>query len=730
MAASGTASPRVLTYTIHKCSSYSSNYLPTNILVDNPNDQSSRWSSDSNYPPQFLILKLEKPAIAMTVTFGKYEKTHVCNLKKFKIYGGLNDEHMTELLQSGLRNDDMKETFNLKHELHGKMFPCNFIKIVPIMSHGPSFNFSIWFVELQGVDDPEIVEPSLAWFNTYREREAIRLCLKHFRQQNYTEAFESLQKRTKISLEHQMLTELHEKLVINDDFEGCERLMEEAANNSVFCQYISQLDYKPKWTAIMPLPQNEHSTSCPHPGMRGGHQMAIDMEAQVIYLIGGWDGIMDLSDFWSFSVESGHWSCLSSNTEEDGGPSARSCHKMCLDGRKKLIYTLGRYLDSRTRNATPLKNDFYVYDITSNQWTLISEDTSTEGGPSLIFDHQMCIDVEKSTIYVFGGRILTSAGSDERGQEPVFSGLFSYHCPTNTWTKLKDDCPELPSRNGHSMLFHTSKRLLYIFAGQRGKEFLSDFITYNVDTQEITKSLVIDSNNQVPAAGFTQRATIDPDLNEIHVLSGLSKDKDKEKSEETVRHSFWVQDLERKTWSCVYKNENMGHHYWTKMQNVEPCPRFAHQLVFDHIHKIHYLFGGNPGKFSLQKRRLDDFWSLKLSRPSPDYLLRRCRYLIRKQRFRELATRDPFEALRYLQNELSQTVAHDDPEESKEFRLLASNLFARQQLTEEQMITDSESLSPPSDGFAGRTQLFDTLVAFFPEHMTQPRENLVDLITF
>ena len=37
---------------------------------------------------------------------------------------------------------------------------------VPIMSHGPSFNFSIWFVELQGMNDPEIVEPSLAWFNT------------------------------------------------------------------------------------------------------------------------------------------------------------------------------------------------------------------------------------------------------------------------------------------------------------------------------------------------------------------------------------------------------------------------------------------------------------------------------------------------------------------------------------------------------------------------------------
>lgn len=64
--------------------------------------------------------------------------------------------------------------------------------------------------------------------------------------------------------------------------------------------------------------------------------------------------------------------------------------------------------------------------------------------------------------------------------------------------------------------------------------------------------------------------------------------------------------------SCVYKNENIGQQYWTKMQNVEPCPRFAHQLVYDDIHKVHYLFGGNPGKASIPKMRLDDFWSLKV----------------------------------------------------------------------------------------------------------------------
>lgn len=50
----------------------------------------------------------------------------------------------------------------------------------------------------------------------------------------------------------------------------------------------------------------------------------------------------------------------------------------------------------------------------------------------------------------------------------------------------------------------------------------------------------------MPMTGFTQRATIDPELNEIHVLSGLSKDK--EKREENVRNSFWIYDIARNNW--------------------------------------------------------------------------------------------------------------------------------------------------------------------------------------
>jgi len=54
--------------------------------------------------------------------------------------------------------------------------------------------------------------------------------LKHFRQHHYTEAYDALQKKSKISLEHPSLTQLHTKLVIDGDFDKCEELVENACS--------------------------------------------------------------------------------------------------------------------------------------------------------------------------------------------------------------------------------------------------------------------------------------------------------------------------------------------------------------------------------------------------------------------------------------------------------------------------------------------------------------------
>lgn len=37
---------------------------------------------------------------------------------------------------------------------------------------------------------------------------------------------------------------------------------------------------------------------------------------------------------------------------------------------------------------------------------------------------------------------------------------------------------------------------------------------------------------------------------------------------------------------CIYKNHNSDEQYWNKMQHLEPCPRFAYQLVYDPKNKV------------------------------------------------------------------------------------------------------------------------------------------------
>ncbi|CAG7818322.1 unnamed protein product [Allacma fusca] len=839
------SSPSKLSYAIHKCSSFSSTYFPENILEDKPKDQTSRWSSDSNTPPQFLMLKLQRVAIVESITFGKFEKTHVCNLKKFKIFGGLTEANMIELLESGLKNDSYPETFTLKHDIDGYSFPCKFIKIVPLQSWGPSFNFSIWYVELNGVDDFEYVKPSISRFNSYREREAIRVCLKHLREHNYLDAFESLQKKTRIQLEHPLMTELHDILVMKGDYAGAEKFLERSADKNLFHDFISQQDYQASWAPISPEINSDgdnHHGGPDRPGMRGGHQMCIDPHGEVIYLFGGWDGNQDLADFWCFHLTTSKWTLISPNTELEGGPTPRSCHKMCLDSERRQIFTLGRYIDSQTPNRFLMKSDFFVYDIETNKWTLITEDTAAMGGPQLVFDHQICMDVEKQTIYVFGGRILSSSpsvsetlnpnlfsvvmnnnnnnealvvgnvspsrrrvsdvverefhqedveyqnfaaigvdeilegpgnGNNNQAVVPIpsasasspssasselsYSGLFAYHIPTNSWTLLRCDVATpkptvntFRSRVGHSMLFHPGLRKLYVFAGQRSKEYLNDFFSYDVDNDEI--EIISDGSKKnghnTPSAGFTQRATIDPELNEIYIFSykslissgkhktiaiiGLSKDKDKR--DENVQNSFWVFDITRKSWSCVYKNDASGES-WNQIQNMEPCPRFAHQLVYDHVNKLHYLFGGNPGRTKDPKLRLDDFWRLRLIRPSRQDLLRRCKLMLRRQRFEELASQDSLTALLYLQTSLSELINHEDPQQTKEFQRLTLLLFSSDEddteglrlLEEEEGAVCGED-SKDEDRVLKRSQLFDKLIRYFPEEMTQPKINLVDLL--
>lgn len=136
------------------------------------------------------------------------------------------------MIFSGLKNDSNPESFNLKHNIDGckNYFPIQFIKIVLLQSWGPSFNFSIWHVRLTGTDDPRIVKPCIDWLNWYRQKEVIRLCMKHFRKFEQQEVVETLQRATGVTLEDKRLSALYNLLVVQGDHVGAEKFISNSIN--------------------------------------------------------------------------------------------------------------------------------------------------------------------------------------------------------------------------------------------------------------------------------------------------------------------------------------------------------------------------------------------------------------------------------------------------------------------------------------------------------------------
>lgn len=54
-------------------------------------------------------------------------------MKEFKLYVGATEDHLTEVLHSGLRNDSIPETFTVQYtNKAGVAFPTRFVKIVPL----------------------------------------------------------------------------------------------------------------------------------------------------------------------------------------------------------------------------------------------------------------------------------------------------------------------------------------------------------------------------------------------------------------------------------------------------------------------------------------------------------------------------------------------------------------------------------------------------------------------
>lgn len=189
--------------------------------------------------------------------------------------------------------------------------------------------------------------------------------------------------------------------------------------------------------------------------------MCIDPVEEKIYMLGGYDGRRSLDDFWVYHIKEDRWEELCHSTgSQQNAPGPRSCHKMVFDSKSGSIYVLGRLSDTDAANETsstkvpimkenekPYCSEFYRYHTRgadAGKWDFLSFDTAVSpsktycdrftqsyqasGGPPLVFDHQMAMDLDEQIIYVFGGRVL-----DGDRENIKYSGLYSYNIRRSKW---------------------------------------------------------------------------------------------------------------------------------------------------------------------------------------------------------------------------------------------------------------------------------------------------------
>ncbi|KAF8634267.1 hypothetical protein AX17_004224 [Amanita inopinata Kibby_2008] len=518
-------------------------------------------------------------------------------MKEFKVLVGTTEDHMVEVLHSGLRNDNFAENFPVNHiNSAGVYFPIRFVRIVPLSAHQSNYHTSIWHVSLQGIKDPEVVERVRRAHEEYREAVVLRHLLKHLRQRRLLSPFDSLLSRSSLRLEHPLVTQLHTNVVLQGDWSRAEELLVKLSSAGLFASYLQSCQPYASFNLLCGT-DADGDVPCP----RGGHAMCIDPVNDQIYLHGGWDGEKCLDDFWMYEVKRDKWKVLSlGTTQEINAPGPRSCHKMVFDSKTGSIYLLGRLADTdqlkpsaspptvvpdstassttllppntpvaaarssrqlppmpAAPSQTPMQvraseepksycSEFYRYrtrGADAGRWDYLSFDTGATGGPPLVFDHQMALDSEAQILYVFGGRIV-----DGDWDTIKCAGMYCYNVRKNKWSCLMPSQASLnphgyiPPRFGHSMLLDPRARILYIFAGQRDGVYLSDMYAYDLKSYTVTEIFPDSAVMGGPDPSFAQRAVIDPDLKEIYMISGLTGKRGEKSKIAHLRAevSYWV----------------------------------------------------------------------------------------------------------------------------------------------------------------------------------------------
>ncbi|KZT62013.1 hypothetical protein CALCODRAFT_552839 [Calocera cornea HHB12733] len=733
-----------LEFTIVGASSYSNPYRPERILENDRHDPASRWSTEIKGPGKaWIVLELKKLSVLSTITFRKHYKPHPCNLHEFEVWTGASEDRLSLKFQGQLKDDDIDETVRFEPSGPGDFeydLPMRFVKIVPLSAHMPKYNASIWNVVIEGWDDPVYVRKVSTSLQDSREREGMRLVMKFLRQRGLEHVNTNILNATKTVLEDPLVSRLYDTVVNRMDYGAAESVFREIGAKGGFASYLGSCSPRACWRRVESAAEPGKADA---PCNRGGHTLCLDHghHGRHIYLLGGWDGVRELPDFWSYDIQAERWRVLSLHTQADGGPGARVGHAMTYDRRTNSIFILGRYINTKQYHESGdnveeppserFPSDFFRFKTAGHNrgtWEKLSLDTEAEGGPPLLHGHRMVVDSDSQRLYVFGGEIVT------RQRNRLFAGLYCYDIAARTWKMIFDDKIRggaILSRKDHSMLLDETAKTTYIFGGTRDGAQLSD--AWVLDVPSGRETLLQDSLPTLGAIfGDCQRSILDKPSGEIRLFC----------CSHSSRHmpAVWRCTISSGSWEPLQVEAGDGSHASPLGKEVGHAIERSNpyqtsfDVVYDNDTKQHFLFGGDPGGGS------NGLWVVSLESLVADEAVRRCQFLLRRHSFIELChtTSDIQAALSFLRDTIGPTVNMSSTEETAAYHSLMEYILRSPEGDDDPDCADIEHPSRSSvpvythdeeekdDIFRKRMQLFEQLLLFIEPSMRQPDDDLMD----
>lgn len=422
----------------------------------------------------------------------------------------------------------------------------------------------------------------------------MRLCLKFFRQSGYSGAFQTLLQEHLAKdastagagsqgniLEHELLTELHQALVVGGDFEASERILHRTQDllqaatqrhdahiaRSSLCNALRGYE----WNNLNVKKAELRSLSMHEPCKRGGHQMVIDEQEQAIYVYGGWDGRKDLGDLWKYDIRQHTWELLfcydqSISDVADGGGARASAEDSVVPPSPEY-----------SRDQFMFENAGSLLELHMSITRQIPQER-TAYRPIPRSCHKMCLCTKRKRLYMIGRYLEPHKQQQMAQNNSIFSDFFYWDISNREWVLLsRDTLTESgpPVIYNHQMCIDEEKQMIYVFGGQiiqaHVQQYQKQMQARSHQHQQNEQRTTSSADDQAADTVHNGGAPLQIDANQFY--AGL--------------YSY---DIQKRVWTLL-RNESLQPSYSLPLKS-----RIGHSMVFDKKSRNLVIFGGIRNK--------------------------------------------------------------------------------------------------------------------------------------